>query len=63
MSLANEQTNEATQALIDEVLEAYPEKSRKRRAKHIGIQKAEAKDCDVKSHVKSIPGVMQGDCI
>ena len=58
MSLANEQTTEANQALIDEVLEAYPEKSRKRRAKHISVQKAEAKDCDVKSNVKSIPGVM-----
>ncbi|WP_158046205.1 nitrogenase molybdenum-iron protein alpha chain [Skermanella pratensis] len=58
MSLANEESKQATQALINEVLEAYPEKSRKRRAKHIGIQTAEAKDCDVKSNVKSIPGVM-----
>ncbi len=46
--------------MIDKVLEAYPEKSRKARAKHL---KPNQKDCDtgncaVKSNIKSIPGVM-----
>ncbi|MGQ9366933.1 nitrogenase molybdenum-iron protein alpha chain [Azospirillum sp. ST 5-10] len=44
--------------LVDKVLEAYPEKSRKRRAKHLNVLEAEAKDCGVKSNIKSIPGVM-----
>ena len=44
--------------IVDSVLEAYPEKSRKRRAKHINVLEAEAKDCGVKSNIKSIPGVM-----
>ncbi|HRJ59959.1 MAG TPA: nitrogenase molybdenum-iron protein alpha chain [Azospirillaceae bacterium] len=44
--------------LVEKVLEAYPEKSRKRRAKHINVLEAEAKDCGVKSNIKSIPGVM-----
>jgi nitrogenase molybdenum-iron protein alpha chain len=44
--------------LVERVLEAYPEKTRKRRAKHINVLEAEAKDCGVKSNIKSIPGVM-----
>jgi nitrogenase molybdenum-iron protein alpha chain len=44
--------------LVEKVLEAYPEKTRKRRAKHINVLEAEAKDCGVKSNIKSIPGVM-----
>lgn len=44
--------------LVEKVLEAYPEKSRKRRAKHLNVLEAEAKDCGVKSNIKSIPGVM-----
>ncbi|MCH4143641.1 nitrogenase molybdenum-iron protein alpha chain [Acetobacter peroxydans] len=53
--------------LIAEVLEAYPDKARKRRQKHLGVsvtpdaeEKAEGalSECDVKSNVKSVPGVM-----
>jgi nitrogenase molybdenum-iron protein alpha chain len=57
MTVATDVTK-PTQALIDEVLEVYPEKFRKRRAKHVSVQTAEAKDCGVKSNIKSIPGVM-----
>jgi len=52
------QDKEKVKAIVDEVLSAYPEKSRKRRAKHIAIQGAESSDCGVKSNIKSIPGVM-----
>jgi nitrogenase molybdenum-iron protein alpha chain len=52
---------EQNRALVKEVLEAYPEKTRKKREKHVGVVDAEqlAKgECAVKSNVKSIPGVM-----
>jgi nitrogenase molybdenum-iron protein alpha chain len=69
MSL-DDYTNDAEfhQRLIAEVLEAYPDKSKVRRKKHLTTAKAapaegEAEDaplteCDVKSNIKSIPGVM-----
>ncbi|HAJ72894.1 MAG TPA: nitrogenase molybdenum-iron protein alpha chain, partial [Methylophilaceae bacterium] len=44
--------------LIDEVLKAYPEKSAKRRAKHLNVHEEGKTDCDVKSNIKSLPGVM-----
>ena len=52
--------------LIEQVLEAYPDKSRKRRAKHFTVAepgegegaKAGVTECEVKSNLKSIPGVM-----
>jgi nitrogenase molybdenum-iron protein alpha chain len=44
--------------LIEEVLKAYPEKSAKRRAKHLGVHEEGKSDCDVKSNIKSLPGVM-----
>ena len=57
------------ESLIEEVLEAYPEKAKKRRAKHLTVSTAtdEAPDattgiaskCDTqKSNIKSVPGVM-----
>ena len=55
------------EALIAEVLTAYPEKFAKRRKKHLSVAKpvAEAAEtekradqCDVKSNIKSVPGVM-----
>ncbi|HYG91820.1 MAG TPA: nitrogenase molybdenum-iron protein alpha chain, partial [Azospirillum sp.] len=57
MSLAVN-TDVDVKGLIDKVLEAYPEKSRKRRAKHINVLESGAKECGVKSNIKSIPGVM-----
>ncbi|MFT9099001.1 MAG: nitrogenase molybdenum-iron protein alpha chain [Zymomonas mobilis subsp. pomaceae] len=65
MSLNEEETVFNTR-LIEEVLEAYPEKARKRRRKHLSVAKApdtEAdpgalSECSVKSNIKSIPGVM-----
>jgi nitrogenase molybdenum-iron protein alpha chain len=45
-------------ALIEEVLKAYPEKTAKKRAKHLNVYEEGNSDCGVKSNVKSIPGVM-----
>src|ERR1700752_1759437 len=45
-------------ALIKEVLEVYPEKTSKRRAKHLNVHEQGKSDCGVKSNIKSIPGVM-----
>ncbi len=44
--------------LIEEVLESYPEKTAKKRAKHLAVARDGASDCGVKSNIKSIPGVM-----
>ncbi|TIT90118.1 MAG: nitrogenase molybdenum-iron protein alpha chain, partial [Mesorhizobium sp.] len=53
--------------LIEEVLSHYPDKAAKRRKKHLNVAKSgnEAggesevlSECDVKSNIKSIPGVM-----
>ncbi len=44
--------------LIKEVLKVYPEKTAKRRAKHLGNFEDGKPDCGVKSNIKSIPGVM-----
>jgi len=49
---------EDTRALINDVLEAYPEKSRKKRVKHLNVYDSEKPDCGVKSNIKSVPGVM-----
>ena len=44
--------------LIEEVLKVYPEKTGKRRAKHLNVHESGKSDCGVKSNLKSIPGVM-----
>jgi len=44
--------------LIEEVLKVYPDKTAKRRAKHLGAYQEGKPDCGVKSNIKSIPGVM-----
>lgn len=49
---------EERKELIKEVLDAYPAKAKKRRAKHLGVQEEANSDCGVKSNVKSVPGVM-----
>lgn len=52
-------TVEQTQELIEKVLEAYPEKSRKNRAKHLKPNQQDCNNgCGVKSNIKSVPGVM-----
>jgi nitrogenase molybdenum-iron protein alpha chain len=58
MSFDPKNDREISERLIEEVLEAYPEKTAKRRRKHISIAEDGASDCGVKSNVKSIPGVM-----
>ncbi len=53
-------TREQTEALIQEVLEVYPEKAKKDRAKHLAVNNPEqekAKNCII-SNRKSLPGVM-----
>jgi len=43
---------------IQEVLAAYPDKTRKKREKHLNVTEEGKSDCGVKSNIKSIPGVM-----
>ncbi|MBV8610354.1 MAG: hypothetical protein JO034_23205 [Singulisphaera sp.] len=53
-------TREETEALIQEVLEVYPEEARKDRAKHLTVNDHEvvqSKKC-ITSNKKSLPGVM-----
>jgi nitrogenase molybdenum-iron protein alpha chain len=47
-----------TKALIQEVLEAYPDKAKKKREKHLNVYEEGKSDCGVKSNIKSVPGVM-----
>lgn len=47
-----------SQKIIEEVLEIYPEKSRKKREPHIKPNDPSCSTCGVKSNVKSVPGVM-----
>ena len=65
--LDDENTGAFNESLIQEVLEAYPAKAKKKRAKHLTVaapgaaeegDAAAGTDCAVKSNVKSIPGVM-----
>ncbi|MES2000271.1 MAG: nitrogenase component 1, partial [Pseudomonadota bacterium] len=58
MSLTLEETKVRNKELISEVLKAYPEKTAKKRAKHLNVHEEGKSDCDVKSNIKSLPGVM-----
>jgi nitrogenase molybdenum-iron protein alpha chain len=58
MSLTVEETRVRNKELIEEVLSAYPEKSAKKRAKHLNVHEEGNSDCGVKSNIKSLPGVM-----
>ncbi|MBF0334296.1 MAG: nitrogenase molybdenum-iron protein alpha chain [Alphaproteobacteria bacterium] len=49
---------EGRKAMIEEVLSEYPEKARKKRAKHLNVYEEGKPDCGVKSNIKSVPGVM-----
>ncbi|HEX9050864.1 MAG TPA: nitrogenase molybdenum-iron protein alpha chain [Anaeromyxobacter sp.] len=51
-------TKASTQAMIDEALEAYPEKGRKKRAPHLAPNDPTAGSACVKSNRKTVPGVM-----
>ena len=53
---ANER--EFHEKVIEEVLASYPEKTRKRRSKHLNVVGEGDSDCGVKSNIKSMPGVM-----
>jgi nitrogenase molybdenum-iron protein alpha chain len=51
-------TTEEKRQLIKEVLEVYPEKTQKKREKHLNVYEEGKPDCGVKSNIKSLPGVM-----
>ncbi|MCJ2541925.1 nitrogenase molybdenum-iron protein alpha chain [Thermostichus vulcanus] len=51
-------TVEETRKIVAEVLETYPEKAQKKRAKHLNVYEEGKSDCGVKSNIKSVPGVM-----
>ena len=53
-----EEIKERNKQLIGAVLEAYPEKTAKKRAKHLATFEEGKADCGVKSNLKAIPGVM-----
>jgi nitrogenase molybdenum-iron protein alpha chain len=53
-----EEIKERNTQMISEVLTAYPEKTAKKRAKHLAIFEEGKSDCGVKSNLKTIPGVM-----
>ena len=49
---------EKAKEAIEEVLQEYPQKTAKKRAKHLGVFEEGQSQCDVKSNIKSVPGVM-----
>ena len=51
-------TKESTQAMIDDALSVYPEKARKKRAPHLGVNDQGSGTACVKSNKKTVPGVM-----
>ncbi|HAX88585.1 MAG TPA: nitrogenase molybdenum-iron protein alpha chain [Cyanobacteria bacterium UBA11370] len=51
-------TVDEKKALIEEVLEVYPEKTQKKRKQHLGVYEEGKSDCGVKSNKQSLPGVM-----
>ena len=53
-----EEIKERNEQMISEVLTAYPEKTAKKRAKHLGTFEEGKSDCGVNSILKTIPGVM-----
>lgn len=57
MTLDYTNDSELSKKLIEEVLEAYPEKGAKKRKKHLSVADGKS-DCGVKSNVKSVPGMM-----
>ncbi|MDH4200390.1 MAG: nitrogenase molybdenum-iron protein alpha chain [Spirochaetia bacterium] len=44
--------------IIEDVLKAYPEKTKAKREKHLAVHQDDCSTCGVKSNVKSAPGVM-----
>lgn len=48
----------AKEALVEELLEAYPDKAKKFRKKHFQVADSENETCSIKSNIKSRPGVM-----
>jgi nitrogenase molybdenum-iron protein alpha chain len=57
-NISVEEVKERNKQMISEVLTAYPEKTAKRRAKHLATFEESKGECGVKSNLKTIPGVM-----
>jgi hypothetical protein len=53
-TLSVEDIKARNKELIEEVLRVYPEKTAKRRAKHLNVHQDGKSDCGVKSNIKSI---------
>ncbi len=51
-------TKESTENIIEETLELYPAKARKKRAPHMAANDPGCSTCVVKSNKKTVPGVM-----
>ncbi|KLU60896.1 nitrogenase molybdenum-iron protein alpha chain [Peptococcaceae bacterium CEB3] len=49
---------ELSQKAVEEVLNLYPEKARKNRSQHLTVKDGDCAGCQLKSNVKSVPGVM-----
>jgi len=63
MSTNYSNNSDLHKSLIEQVLKAYPDKTKKKRQKHLGtIERTEEStgngECSVKSNIKSVPGVM-----
>jgi len=58
MTLTLDEVKTRNSAVIKEVLDVYPDKAAKKRAKHLNAYEGDKPDCGVKSNIKSIPGVM-----
>ncbi|MEY4576181.1 MAG: hypothetical protein RL701_884 [Pseudomonadota bacterium] len=62
MSTNYSNNSELHKSLIEQVLKAYPDKTKKKRQKHLDTMKpgeeAGQGECSVKSNIKSVPGVM-----
>jgi len=58
MDLSNDEVKARNADVISEVLQGYPDKTAKKRGKHLSVYEEDKPDCGVKSNIKSIPGVM-----
>ncbi len=58
MDLTLDEAKARNAEVITEALSVYPDKTAKKRAKHLNVYEGDKPDCGVKSNIKSVPGVM-----
>ncbi|WP_298139712.1 nitrogenase molybdenum-iron protein alpha chain [Acidiferrobacter sp.] len=58
MDLTLDEVKARNADVISEALSVYPDKTAKKRAKHLNVYEGDKPDCGVKSNIKSVPGVM-----